>query len=203
MFKLPNPIQMVDERCGLIMPWYTFPCLDYLRTLDYSQWEVFEWGGGCSTVWYSFNCKFVDALENDPAWASEIREYLLANGQNNFNIKVVPVPPSANAPSPNMDEYLRYMSSLGKMFDCIIIDGSYRNDAIPVSIEYLKPGGYLIFDNFEQDTSGYVQLPNKHLIDDESLQVFSQPDRPYWKTAVWRKQICPIGLVAQDVRFSA
>lgn len=187
MFKTPNEIQRVDETCGLIMPWYTFGCLDYLLTLPYRSWDIFEWGGGCSTVWYSHNCVSVDTIEHDTVWALEISEYLTTQGKDNFSMHVVQVPPSANQDHPNKTEYLRYLPSLNKKYDAIIIDGSYRDEAIPVSISCLKENGYLIFDNFEQDTSGYPELSNKHLIDDEFLQVFSQPDRSYWRTAVWQK----------------
>ena len=45
MFKTPNEIQFVDPNCNLILPWYTKPCLDKLLTLDFKNWEVFEWEG--------------------------------------------------------------------------------------------------------------------------------------------------------------
>ncbi len=187
MFKSPNEIQKVDPKCGLILPWYTFNCLDYLLTLEYKNWEVFEWGGGCSTIWYSFNCKQVDTLEHDDIWAKEIVDYLENSRTANYSLQVIEVPPSANYDSPNKHEYLNYIYKLGKKYDVIAIDGSYRDEAIPISIDCLKPGGYLIFDNFEQDTSGYACLPNKYLINDSNLKIFSQGDRPYWKTAVWQK----------------
>lgn len=189
MFKTPNEIQRVDLRCGLILPWYTFGCLEYLQDLNYNDWDVFEWGGGCSTVWYAYNCKNVDTLEHDECWATEIMDYLDINKKINYSMKVIEVPPSANTDHPNKTDYLEYIKSLNKQYDTIVIDGSYRDEAIPVSIECLKPGGHLIFDNFEQDTSGYPVLKHKNLIDDEFLQVFVQPDRRYWKTAVWQKHL--------------
>jgi len=187
MFKTPNEIQRVDPKCNLIMPWYTFPCLDFLISLDVSQMDVYEWGGGCSTVWYSCNCKSVTTIENNKGWAKEIDEYLRKIGKSNYSIDTIEVPESANSPHPLKDRYLSYIDQVSKdKYDIIAIDGSYRNEAIERSIEHIKQGGHIIFDNYEQDTSGYQILPNKDLLSKYPMQVYAQPDRPYWKTAVWR-----------------
>jgi len=186
MFKSPNEIQYVDESCNLILPWYTKPCLDKLIKLPYKDWDIFEWGGGCSTIWYSFNCRHVDTLENSQVWADEIVGYLMKNDKKNFTMKTIPVSMSANKPEPNMEVYLNYIQSLNKKWDCIIVDGSYRNEALLKSIEFVKKGGIIIFDNYRQDTSGYPDLPNEvHLNSKYPIEVFVQPNREYWKTAIW------------------
>ena len=185
MFKTPNEIQIIDTDCNLIMPWYTFPCLDYIKSLDIKDWDVFEWGGGCSTVWYSKNCKSVTTLENDHKWSQEIESYFIEHGINNYSLHTIEVPASANQDHPNKEQYLTYISKLGKTYDLIIIDGSYRNDAIEKSLQHIKPKGMIIFDNFEQDTSGYTSLPNKKLLEQYELTVYVQQNRPYWKTAIW------------------
>lgn len=188
MFKSPNEIQMVDN--GIIMPWYTFPCLEYLKKHDYSNWDVFEWGGGCSTVWYSFNCKSVDTLEADQIWASEISKYLLDHNKDNWSLEVIEVPAEPEISHVDKQKYLEYIRTRDKQYDVIVIDGSYRNDCIPASVPYVKSGGLLIFDNFEQIGGngfphGYETLSNKYLLKDYQCYVFEQPGRDYWKTAVW------------------
>jgi len=186
MFKTPNVIQYVDESCNLILPWYTKPCLDSILKMDYKKWDVFEWGGGCSTVWYSMNCKSVDTLENDTLWANEISSYLDSNGRENYTMKVIECPMSANSYHPNQEAYLKYIDSLDKKWDCIIIDGSFRSDALQVSEKYIKKGGILIFDNYCQDTSGYPDLPNKDYFNSKyKHDIFVHPEREYWKTAIW------------------
>lgn len=187
MFKTPNAIQYIDYRCNLILPWYTKNCLDNLLKMDYSNWEVFEWGGGCSTVWYSHNCKSVDTIEDSHLWAREITDYLISKNKTNFSMYVVEVPPSANSPHPNREAYLKYINTLNKKWDCIIVDGSYRNDALMISENFVKPGGIIIFDNFEQDTSGYPVLPAKQYFNSKyPIEVFAHPEREYWKTAIWK-----------------
>jgi len=186
MFKTPNEIQFVDPKCNLILPWYTKPCLDEILKMNYSDWEVFEWGGGCSTVWYSYNCKHVDTLENSHGWAQEITDYLNKFGKKNFSMGVVDVPPSANQPHYNMGDYLNYIRKFNKKWDCIVVDGSYRNDALLISEEFVKDGGIIIFDNYEQDTSGYPILPNKDYFNSKyKIDVHIHPNREYWRTAIW------------------
>ena len=189
MFKSPNPIQYVDPNCNLILPWYVKPCLDEILSMDFKNWEVFEWGGGCSTVWYSFNCKSVDTLEDSQSWTNEISDYLISNNKNNFSMKVISVPQSANQPHPNQEEYLNYISTLNKKWDCIVVDGSYRNDALKISENYVKPGGIIIFDNYRQDTSGYPVLFNEDYMNSKyKLSVYehhSPVPGGLWKTAIW------------------
>ena len=187
MFKHPNEIQFLDDRCNLILPWYTKPCLDELLKMDYKSWDVFEWGGGCSTVWYSYNCNHVDTIENSNEWASEIVNYLNDNGKINFTMGVVEVPESANKYHEKKDEYLSYIDKFNKKWDCIVVDGSYRNEALLISEKYIKNGGIIIFDNYEQDTSGYPILPNKDYFNSKyQIKIFTHPDREYWKTAIWK-----------------
>jgi hypothetical protein len=186
MFKTPNEIQFIDHKCNLILPWYTKPCLDELLSLNYQDWEVFEWGGGCSTVWYSFNCKHVDTLENNHGWSKEIEDYLTNNNKTNFTMGVIEVPPSANEPHENQTQYLNYIKTFNKKWDCIIVDGSYRNDALKISENFIKPGGIIIFDNYNQDTSGYPVLFNEEYMNLKyKLTVYPHPSRPEWKSAIW------------------
>lgn len=189
MFSTPNPIQTVDPSCNLIFPWYTDNFLREMVKMNFREWEVYEWGGGCSTVWYSFNCKSVDTLETEPNWTTEIVKYLQQEKKNNFTIRCVPVPPSAHhtQPHPNKEKYLGDIKTLNKKFDCIAVDGSYRNEALLISEDYVKKGGIIIFDNFEQDTSGYVTLPAKEYFNSKyKISVFPHSTRPEWKTAYWK-----------------
>lgn len=187
MFKRPNDKQYVDDRCGLILPWYTKPALDHLISLDTKDYNVYEWGGGCSTVWYAHNCKSVTTLESDDKWAKEIEDYLVASNYDNYKINTISVPASANKPHPNMDLYLDHIALTNTKYDLIIVDGSYRNDALLISINHVKNGGYIIFDNYLQDTSGYKDLPNAHIVNEFFAPlVYEQPDFGDWKTAIWQ-----------------
>lgn len=190
MFKTPlgKPwIQHIDSSCNLILPWYTDTSLAKLLSYNYKEWDVFEWGGGCSTVWYSHNCKTVTTLETNQIWVNEISNYLNSNNNNNFKIVCIDVPPSATHDNlhPNKDQYINYIETLNKKFDCIVVDGSYRNEALLISEKYIKDDGVIIFDNFEQNTSGYSVLPAKEYFSKYKIDVFVDTISPKWKTAHW------------------
>lgn len=193
MFGKPRTrgeLQYIDEKSNLIFPWYTGPALSYISTLSYRDWEVFEWGCGCSTVWYSFNCRSVIGIEPNRKWIGEIEQYLGQHGRTNFFINHIEVPDgrySRRYPlHPNKGRYLDFIKVLNKQFDIICIDGSYRQEALVISEVFVKRGGLLIFDNYEQKTSGYPVLEVKDYFNQKyRVQVFQEPTYPKWKTAVW------------------
>lgn len=188
----PNSSQIIDIRSGLIFPWYVEIFLtEWFIHQNFSNSQIFEWGGGASSVWYAANSIHVDILETDDNWANEIQITMRENNLENFSIKVIDVDHasapygSQNEPTANMQNYLNYITTLNKSYDCIVIDGSYRDDAIPISIDYLNRGGYLIFDNYQQITSGYIQLSNQKYLD--SMEQIYIGKKGEWQTAVWRK----------------
>lgn len=182
---------LVDDEIKELFPWYVPQMIEEsLSKLPFEDWAVFEWGGGASTVWYSLRAKHVDTLEVSEEWAKNVSDYITNNLQrDNFSMKVVNVDAenanfgSQNKPTPNMDKYLNYIKTLNKKYDCIAIDGCYRDDAIAVSLECIKEGGYLIFDNFQQKSSGYTTLKNKHLLDKYDGTIYKLGE---WRTGIWR-----------------
>jgi len=42
----------IDAR-GEPLPWYTYPAIEYIRQLDFSDKSIFEYGSGNSTVFWS------------------------------------------------------------------------------------------------------------------------------------------------------
>jgi hypothetical protein len=183
---------VLDHEVGELFPWYVPEMLEKsLSKLPFEDWTVFEWGGGASTVWYCLKAKHVDTLETSEEWAKNVSDYITNNLQrDNFSMKAIDVQTetapfgSQTQPTPNMEKYLNYIKTLNKKYDCIAIDGSYRDDAIEVSLECIKEGGYLIFDNFQQNSSGYTKLKNKHLLDKYEGTVYTFKNE--WHTGIWR-----------------
>lgn len=185
--------QMVDNSCDLLYPWYERSFLkDWLAKQDVSNWEVFEWGGGASTLWWAKNAKHVDTLETDEKWTKDVKTGLNHYNLSNFSIDCIYVDNkdapfgSQNKPTENMERYLNYIGGLNKRYDCIVIDGSYRDNAILVSEKYLRPEGHLIFDNYLQNSSGYLTLEYQWVLDERFEKIHTGTDGP-WKTVVWKK----------------
>jgi hypothetical protein len=50
---------------GEPVPWYTYPAIDYLRQLDFSDKTVFEYGSGYSTLFWASAARRVVSVEED------------------------------------------------------------------------------------------------------------------------------------------
>src|SRR5450830_523789 len=51
------------DRNGNPIPWFTYPCVDYLKQLDLRDKSAFEWGPGNSTLFLASRCKDVTSVE--------------------------------------------------------------------------------------------------------------------------------------------
>lgn len=47
------------------IPWYTYPMLEFLENLDFSQDSVFEYGSGASSIYWARKAKYVQSVEHD------------------------------------------------------------------------------------------------------------------------------------------
>lgn len=165
--------QYQDTETNLIMPWYTLPALEWLKKQETYKWYVLEFGAGYSTMWWNSNSRFNFAIEHNKSWA-------LIAGQNCFyrNDKNDYI----NSAQFIIDE----VSTDDNSFDCIIIDGEWRYECASMSMELIKPGGYMIVDNY-----GQTDFPSAEIIDalleGWEKQIFRQPNHSDWCTAVFKK----------------
>ena len=123
----------LDEN-GSPIPWLTYPCVCYLKQLDFSQRCVFEYGSGASTEFWASRAKRVVALESDAAWAARITNLALPN------VELIVATDDTYVAACNRDA----------PHDVIVIDGYWRYDCAQVCVEALSPGGMIILDNSER-----------------------------------------------------
>ncbi|MCU0536480.1 MAG: class I SAM-dependent methyltransferase [Hydrococcus sp. Prado102] len=133
------------------IPWYTYPAIEYIKQLDFSDKEVFEYGSGNSTLFWSKISKKVISIENNQKWYEKV----LKQVGENVNLKLVLDETSY------IKEILNYEG-----FDVIIIDGSCRFECTKVAISKLKAGGMIILDN-----SDWYMKTTKFLRDSDLIQV--------------------------------
>lgn len=156
----------------IIFPWYTLPTLKWLKTQSISNWNVFEYGGGYSTNWWRLNSRRVCSVDGSGIWAKT------------FNI----------FHEQNKDAYIKFIANTGSRnedyedYDCIIVDGEHREECVEFCIPYLKPGGFLIIDNYEE-THGFDCRKINELLKDWAKVVYQQPNHSDWKTATFCKPI--------------
>lgn len=155
----------MDER-GMIMPWYTRPCLEWLITLPLDQMSVFEYGCGNSTFWYKSVGANTFGVDDKLEWLPELlHDHAFLKEQCAYTMAI---------------------QFYGRVFDLIIIDGLYRDDCTEFALRCLAPGGYLIADNFEQPSADLANWPKtreltKHL----PLTLYKEPEHSDWQTAVF------------------
>jgi hypothetical protein len=53
---------------GEPVPWYTYPAIEYLRQLDFSNAAVFEYGSGHSTLFWSIAARRVVSVVDEDRW---------------------------------------------------------------------------------------------------------------------------------------
>jgi hypothetical protein len=125
---------------GKPLPWYTYPCIDFLKNRTYENKRVLEFGGGQSTFWWAARTKHVVTLEGDHEWYDKIKKTI----PGNVDLCYVPMTDSIT----NVAEINRVMSSRSSLpFDVIVIDGLDRAVAADFAYNHLEKDGIIICDN--------------------------------------------------------
>jgi hypothetical protein len=128
--------QPVNAR-GEPVPWYTYPAIDYLRQLDFSDKTVFEYGSGQSTLFWAAAASRVVSVEEDEKW------YGVIAGKLPANCELILEPDLASYPA----VIARYPGG----FDIIVVDGAARGrtrlKCSRAALACLRPGGLIILDN--------------------------------------------------------
>ena len=133
------------------IPWYTYPCIDFIDKIDFSKKKILEFGAGQSTLWWGNKSKKVLSFENDMLWFEKI------NSQKNFNTEVVFINNKNDIETGtiNNNKIKNYCP------DVIIIDGGInRYTSLKISLKYIKNDGIVIIDNSE----GYYEKEDKFKI---------------------------------------
>ena len=132
------------SRKGLPLPWYTYPCIDFLGNRDYEDKTILEFGGGQSTLWWAKVAKRVVTFENDPQWYGKLKKIVSENVSLYFiesNDRLGQVK--------KIDEILNHNES--NSFDVVIIDSLDRPAMVPIAIRVMAKNGFIVVD----DSEGY------------------------------------------------
>jgi len=131
---------IIEARCsdaeGNPTPWYTLPAIEYLSQLDWTDSDVFEYGCGNSTLWWSKRAKSVTSVEADEAWANRVKGLAPTNCSIHLETE--------------REKYAAHILNFGG-FDVVVVDGMDQDGArfrcTQRAIESLRPGGLIILDN--------------------------------------------------------
>ena len=119
------------DKDGNETPWYTYPAIEYLKGLDFSDASILEFGSGASSIWWANRAKSVLAIEHNREWYEIIKK----KSTPQLEIQL----------AEKMDEYLA--AGMGNKFDVVVIDGIYRHDCANAIAQILNQDGIVILDN--------------------------------------------------------
>jgi hypothetical protein len=125
--------KMCIDKHGNPIPWYTYPAIEYLKQLDFSDKEVYEYGAGNSSLFWARRAKTVTSVENDRTWHSFVKKKQAQNQEILF--------------INDEEEYVNSIIRKQQKYDLIIIDGVARFACAQVAIHSLGKGGMIILDN--------------------------------------------------------
>jgi precorrin-6B methylase 2 len=148
------------DKQGKPIPWFTYPAIEFLNSLNLSKAKVFEWGSGYSSLYWAKMCKNVISIENNKEWFVRISAKMKTEKLKNLKIIL----------KNDSKSYIRSISQLPssyKSFDIIDIDGLNRLECSKISLSRIKKNGIIILDNAElfpnivtlMKSKGYTEIP--------------------------------------------
>src|SRR5688572_14616120 len=165
IIRIENEWRYYDNELRMPFPWYTRPCLEWLLSIDMRFTRTWEYGMVDSTQWYIKKGAIVKGVDNNPYY-------------NKHNGMVE-------------ETKYRYVTAIetSGMHDIVVIDGVFRDDCTQYALEFLKPGGYLIIDNYKQPSADLKEWPlTEKLIEGMEIMEFKEPGHQDWQTIVVKKK---------------
>jgi hypothetical protein len=115
------------------IPWYTYPAIEYVKQLDFSDKVIFEFGSGNSTLFWAKRAKTVYSVESDPQWYGRMKALMPTNVEYMLREQA--------------ESYASSIRHCSQKFDLIIIDGLSRYKCAAAAIGMLSESGMIILDN--------------------------------------------------------
>lgn len=152
-----------DDELNIPYPWYTKGALEYLCKAQLAGKLIFEYGVGDSTSWFLTKGAICIGVDSNEKWA--IRQ--------NAYFKTDPI------------DFL-YAISNYQIYDIIVIDGDFRDGCLRACFPSLRPGGFVIIDNFEQESVQKDWPLTRAFIKAKQLKIdiYKEQDHPDWQTAI-------------------
>lgn len=160
------------DKNGNPIPWYTYPAIEFLNSIDMTGYNIFEYGSGFSSLYYSNKAKHVTSIEDNEEWYNRLEK----KKRKNINLHLM-----------KDDDYVSSINKLEEKFDLIVIDGVLRRKCADQVLTYVKKQScsMIIFDNSDW-------FPNSIRILSNNLNWIRVPFRGFgpvgshcWETTVF------------------
>jgi len=133
------------------IPWYSYPAIEYIKQLDFSNKIIFEYGSGNSTCFWAGCCKKLISVEDKREWYNKIKGKVPDNVEYHL-----------------LEQSQAYIMSINKCpneFDVIIIDGGHRYECAVEALGKLRDDGFIILDNSDWNEETSQLLRESDLIE--------------------------------------
>jgi hypothetical protein len=145
-YKSFNSKKSIDKN-GDPIPWCTYAFIKFIEPRLKKTFDVFEYGCGNSSLWYSKKVKSIKSVENDKQWFNAILPKLPDNAIVVLKQQI------------EDGDYAKEVLNDMKNYHIIIIDGRDRNNCVKYSLQQLTKDGVIIYDNTQIDEfSSSIQL---------------------------------------------
>jgi predicted O-methyltransferase YrrM len=135
---------------GRFLPWYTYPCIEWLAGRLQATDVVFEFGAGSSTLWYGQRVARVIAVEHDPAWFSRLADVAPTNVELELR-QAASDEVWKLEPESAVSAYVGVIERFpARFFDVVVVDGMERLTCVRSALPHLKDDGLLILDNSDR-----------------------------------------------------
>jgi len=147
--------------------------IEYLQQYEFLKCDIFEFGSGSNSKFWSVRAHTLTSIEFDPHWYERgIQE--LSSAQT-LLLRT------------EKEEYVHAIHNHESFYDVIVIDGKYRYNCAVEALKRIKSGGIIILDNTD-----WFPESAKLLRDDGFIQVDfigAGPINSYaWCTSIFLKR---------------
>lgn len=120
---------------GNPIPWNAYPFIRFIEPRLKSNFNVFEYGCGSSTLWYAKRVNSIKSVEHDKSWFDFMSRRIPSNAEIIFReLK-------------EDGDYAKEILNNDNSFQMVIIDGRDRNNCVKYTLSKLSPDGIIIYDN--------------------------------------------------------
>ncbi len=136
----------------LRQPWWPFAMTEYVESALPANAQVFEYGGGGSSLWLADGGAHTTIVEHDLDWGRRLQSVLPAD-----QTEVLMIPPSESGLVSSaggdgyFDEYVGAIDAYeDESFDLVVVDGRARVDCVLRAKPKVKRGGLLLLDDSDR-----------------------------------------------------
>lgn len=144
------------------LPWLPYAATRALERYVHPQAQVFEFGGGGSTLWLSPRVAALTTVEHDRGWYQYLKGELRNKNIRNCDLILCEADPPSAAACPDDpyrspktgDRFESYVTTIDRFadesLDVVLVDGRSRGACLRHAATKVRPGGVVVLDDSER-----------------------------------------------------